>query len=127
LDPDEEIGIIEKINPQEDSIVQAYNVDTNPHLCVMEMSESNNKEKNEEDMLLEPDKYTKLEIGEISQDIKQSLQKLLKYEKIFDWDNNTIGYTNLIKHTVASKTVRTKRIFFFLHLLRHTTSTKCYL
>jgi hypothetical protein len=29
--------------------------------------------------------------------------------------------------TVASKTVRTKRIFFFLHLLRHTTSTECYL
>ena len=104
LDPDEEIGIIEKINPQEDSIVQAYNVDTNPHLCVMEMSESNNKEKNEEDMLLEPDKYTKLEIGEISQDIKQSLQKLLKrYENIFDWDNNTIGYTNVIKHKITIK------------------------
>ncbi|EIE80635.1 hypothetical protein RO3G_05340 [Rhizopus delemar RA 99-880] len=104
LDPDEEIGIIEKINPQEDSIIQAYNVDTNPHLYVMEMSESNNTEKNEEGMLLESDKYKKIEIGEISQDIKRGLQKLLKkYESIFDWDNNTIGYTNLIKHKITIK------------------------
>ncbi|KAG0904686.1 hypothetical protein G6F33_012743 [Rhizopus arrhizus] len=53
LDPGEEIGVIEKLDPQEDSIVQAYNIHSNHHLCVLESSEFiiQNKNKNDETKL----------------------------------------------------------------------------
>lgn len=105
FDPGEEIGIIEKINPESDTIIQAYELDSSPQLCMMETTEfalENEMENNNK--LLESEKYKKLDIGKLDAETMRNLRKLLKkYENIFDWDNNTIGHTNLLKHKITIK------------------------
>ncbi|KAG0927082.1 hypothetical protein G6F32_012991 [Rhizopus arrhizus] len=60
LDPGEEIGILEKLNLKEDTIVQAYHVEKNLHLCTMEMTDEMDKETSDEDKeTLETEKNTK--------------------------------------------------------------------
>ncbi|KAG1580706.1 hypothetical protein G6F48_010280 [Rhizopus delemar] len=105
FDPGEEIGIIEKISPESDTIIQAYELDSSPQLCMIETTEfalENEMENNNK--LLESEKYKKLDIGMLDAETMRNLRKLLKkYENIFDWDNNTIGHTNLLKHKITIK------------------------
>ncbi|KAG1545924.1 hypothetical protein G6F49_010652 [Rhizopus delemar] len=105
FDPGEEIGIIEKISPESDTIIQAYELDSSPQLCMIETTEfalENEMENNNK--LLESEKYKKLDIGMLDAETMRNLRKLLKkYENIFDWDNNTIGRTNLLKHKITIK------------------------
>ncbi|KAG0774120.1 hypothetical protein G6F22_014319 [Rhizopus arrhizus] len=51
--------------------------------------------------LLDPSLYDKLEIGELPSDIRKQLQALLsRYDHVFDWNNDTIGRTDLISHKI---------------------------
>ncbi|EIE85519.1 hypothetical protein RO3G_10229 [Rhizopus delemar RA 99-880] len=64
LDPGEEIGILEKLNLKEDTIIQAYDVEKDIHLCTMEMTEAMDKETSDEDKeTLEAEKYITDRIG----------------------------------------------------------------
>ncbi|EIE80103.1 hypothetical protein RO3G_04808 [Rhizopus delemar RA 99-880] len=45
--------------------------------------------------------FSKLEVGEVDKEIIIELRRLLnKYKEIFDWDNDTIGHTKLLKHKI---------------------------
>ncbi|KAG0925429.1 hypothetical protein G6F30_013366 [Rhizopus arrhizus] len=100
LYPYEEIGILEEIDLQEETDVKAYDVRLNPELFVMELEEPPNiKEKEKE--LLEPELYTKLEVGNLDKAVEKKLRILLKkYYSIFDWNNDTIGNTSIITHKI---------------------------
>ncbi|KAG1136227.1 hypothetical protein G6F38_012209 [Rhizopus arrhizus] len=100
LYPYEEIGILEEIDLQEETDVKAYDVRLNSELFVMELEEPpsiNEKEKE----LLEPELYTKLEVGNLDKAVEKKLRILLKkYYSIFDWNNDTIGNTSIITHKI---------------------------
>ncbi|KAG1437680.1 hypothetical protein G6F56_012990 [Rhizopus delemar] len=100
LDPDEEIGIIEKFTTEQ--VVQAYDLTTDQHLCVMEDTRESEPEPDE--TLLNIEDYEKIEISEIDDELKSHLKKLLnKYYGVFDWNNDTIEYTNLLEHKIIVK------------------------
>ena len=103
LDPGEEIGTLEKLNLKEDTIIQAYHVEKNLHLCTMKMTDEMDKETLDEDKeTLETEKYNKLEVGEMDREIARKLKRLLKkYEEIFDWNNDSIGHTRLLQHKIT--------------------------
>ncbi|KAG1372126.1 hypothetical protein G6F61_011330 [Rhizopus arrhizus] len=105
LDPDEEIGIIETFDPIQDTVIQSYGPALNPHLCVIEnlYEEENGIPPQDSDAIPEKE-YKKIEVGEIEEQIKLRLKKLLKkYEDIFDWNNDTIGHTALLEHKIIIK------------------------
>ncbi|KAG1419562.1 hypothetical protein G6F58_004549 [Rhizopus delemar] len=98
--PYEELGWLEKFNTQ--SILQAYEVEENLQLCMMEQNIEEKKEK--EEPMLEHELFIKLETGEISVELERKLRKLLeRYKHIFDWNNDTIGFTNLLAHKIIIK------------------------
>ncbi|KAG1257879.1 hypothetical protein G6F68_009083 [Rhizopus microsporus] len=98
--PYEELGWLEKFNTQ--SILQAYEVEENLQLCMMEQNIEEKKEK--EEPMLEHELFIKLETGEISAELERKLRKLLeRYKHIFDWNNDTIGFTNLLAHKIIIK------------------------
>lgn len=99
LRPNEEIGRINKYDPKEGHIVKAYDIKQHPDLFLMEKTESSNN--NEEENSVNPELLDKLDIGSLPKGIKLKLRRLLtKYNDIFDWDNNTIGRTDLITHKI---------------------------
>ena len=69
------------------------------------MMEQNIEERKEkEEPMLEHKLFIKLETGEISAELERELRKLLeRYKHIFDWNNDTIGYTNLLAHKIIIK------------------------
>ncbi|KAG1439274.1 hypothetical protein G6F55_013770 [Rhizopus delemar] len=91
--------MLEKFNLQKDTIVNAYNLSNNPELCALERRHISEIE--EDKKTLDPELLDKFEIQDLSDDIKLELSKLLQgYKHIFDWDNNTMGHTNLIQHKI---------------------------
>ncbi|KAG1418570.1 hypothetical protein G6F58_005022 [Rhizopus delemar] len=99
IEPEEELGILEKFNLQKDTIVNAYNLSDNPELCALERRHISEVEEDEK--TLDPDLLDKFETQDLSDDIKLELNKLLQeYKHIFDWDNNTMGHTDLIQHRI---------------------------
>ncbi|KAG1463919.1 hypothetical protein G6F56_005189 [Rhizopus delemar] len=107
LEPDELIGVIEKIDPAKDDIIQSYEIDTNYNLCVLETNDiddsaqNKDSDKNRDEENFSQDRYSKLEIGTIVNKVQSRLKRLLhKYEEIFDWNNDAIGHTNLLQHRI---------------------------
>lgn len=104
LQAGEILGIIEKIKPKEDKIIQGYELDSPHHLCIMEITENNQSVSNpvpDEEINITQEKYRKIEVGAIEKSTQLRLRKLLhQYEDIFDWDNDTIGHTNLLRHQI---------------------------
>ncbi|EIE80571.1 hypothetical protein RO3G_05276 [Rhizopus delemar RA 99-880] len=50
---------------------------------------------------LEKHLFSKLEVGEVDKKIIIELRRLLnKYKEIFDWENDAIGHTKLLKHKI---------------------------
>ena len=93
IKPNEEIGTLEKFNTTKDTIVKAYVFDKSPQLNVMDIQQKTEP--------LGMHLYSKLEVGEIDKKIIVKLRRLLKkYKEIFDWDNDTIGHTELLKHKI---------------------------
>jgi hypothetical protein len=100
IKPGEELGVLERYNLHQDTIVSAYNLQSNPELCTLEAGNNRNRH-NEEQKLLDPSLYDKLEIGELSLEVRRQLQALLsRYSHVFDWNNDTIGRTSLINHKI---------------------------
>ncbi|KAG0976387.1 hypothetical protein G6F28_012671 [Rhizopus arrhizus] len=101
LEPGEEIGILEAHDLNDDTIINAYEVDRSSTLCTLEHDIIEQNLNKEEQDTLKPQLLEKLEIGDINKSMKEELLKLLKrYQHIFDWDNDTIGRTNLINHKI---------------------------
>ncbi|CEG84874.1 Putative Retrotransposon protein (Fragment) [Rhizopus microsporus] len=99
INPGEELGILEKFNLNQDFVISSYNLRSNPEMCTLEIS---NKEDIQNDQpLLDKDKLDKMETGDLPQEMRRKLRALLsRYEHIFDWNNDTIGHTELIKHKI---------------------------
>ncbi|KAG0860479.1 hypothetical protein G6F16_013262 [Rhizopus arrhizus] len=94
LEPGEEIGILEAHDLNDDTIINAYEVDRNSTLCTLEHDIIEQNLNKEDQDTLKPQLLEKLEIGDINKSMKEELLKLLKrYQHIFDWDNDTIGLT----------------------------------
>ena len=100
IKPGEELGVLERYNLHQDTIISAYNLQTNPELCTLEANNNRNRH-NEEQKLLDPSLCDKLEIGDLPLEIRRQLRALLsRYNHVFDWNNDTIGRTNLINHKI---------------------------
>ncbi|KAG0821045.1 hypothetical protein G6F19_012135 [Rhizopus arrhizus] len=100
IKPEEELGILEKFNLNQDVIVSSYNLRADLEMCTLEI---NNKEVINDDNqpLLDSGKLNKMEIGDLPLEMKRKLRTLLyKYEHIFDWNNDIIGHTEVIKHKI---------------------------
>ncbi|KAG1440781.1 hypothetical protein G6F56_011776 [Rhizopus delemar] len=68
------------------------------------MEDTRESEPEPDETLLKNEDYEKIEVGEIDDELKSHLKKLLnKYYGIFDWNNDTIGYTNLLEHKIIVK------------------------
>ena len=68
------------------------------------MEDTRESEPEPDETLLNNEDYEKIEVGEIDDELKSHLKKLLnKYYGIFDWNNDTIGYTNLLEHKIIVK------------------------
>ncbi|KAG1077451.1 hypothetical protein G6F42_024832 [Rhizopus arrhizus] len=100
LNPYEEIGKLEEYNLEEEEMVQAYQLNRNYDLFALEEEVIENSESDNE--TISPEMYAKLEVGHIESDVKKKLQKLMhRYKDIFDWNNDTIGYTDIIQHKIV--------------------------
>ncbi|EIE91156.1 hypothetical protein RO3G_15867 [Rhizopus delemar RA 99-880] len=96
----EKIGKLEKIDLQNEEVIQAYQLNKEADLYTMEYNQNSETESDEEKMI-DKDSYAKVEVGDISKEMNQKLRKLLyRFKEIFDWDNNTIGYTSILKHKI---------------------------
>lgn len=96
--PQEDIGVLEKFDLRNEDIIQAYQMNREHDLFALQESDPDNP-KNEQ---LEDELYNKLEVGEIEKELKEKLKTLLhKYRDIFDWNNDTIGRTNLLTHKIV--------------------------
>ena len=99
INPEEELGILEKFNLNQDLIVSSYSLRSDPEMYALEIS--NREELQNEQPLLDKDKLNKMEIGDLPLEMRRKLRALLyRYEHIFDWNNDTIGHTDLIKHKI---------------------------
>ncbi|EIE79980.1 hypothetical protein RO3G_04685 [Rhizopus delemar RA 99-880] len=100
LKPNEEIGRLEKFNLQSEDTVQGYQFNRDVDLFALEHSSKHEQSTEEETIAQET--YSKLEVGKVDQRIEKKLRTLIhKYEEIFDWNNDTIGYTHLISHKIV--------------------------
>ena len=100
IEPGEELGILERYNLLRDKVISAYTLQTNQELCTIEASTCTNKDKSTE-KALNSSLYDKLAIGELSTNIEKQLRILLsRYSHVFDWNNDTIGRTDLIRHKI---------------------------
>lgn len=100
LKPNEEIGRLEKFNLQSEDTVQGYQFNRDVDLFALEHSSKHEQSAEEETIAQET--YSKLEVGKVDQRIEKKLRTLIhKYEEIFDWNNDTIGYTHLISHKIV--------------------------
>ncbi|KAG1465265.1 hypothetical protein G6F56_004924 [Rhizopus delemar] len=99
LQPYEEIGRIESFSLLNSEEVQAYHFNKDADLFALERD--TDPESDSDGEIIEPELYTKLEVGKVEQNIEKKLQKLIqKFKDIFDWNNDTIGYTQLISHRI---------------------------
>lgn len=100
VEPEEELGILERYNLHRDKVISAYTLQTNHDLCTIGTSDIRNKHKTKH-KLLDTALYEKLEIGELPSDIRKQLRALLsRYDHVFDWNNDTIGRTDVINHKI---------------------------
>ncbi|KAG0803448.1 hypothetical protein G6F20_013514 [Rhizopus arrhizus] len=72
IEPEEELGILEKFNLQKDTIVNAYNLSDNPELCALERRHISEVEEDEK--TLDSDLLDKFETQDLSDDIKLELK-----------------------------------------------------
>jgi hypothetical protein len=85
------LGVLDKYKLQQDVVVSAYSIQSDPELCLFEISNKRNGQSEEEN-LLEPALFGKMAIGDLPLDIRKKLHILLsRYKHIFDWLNNTMG------------------------------------
>ncbi|KAG1471608.1 hypothetical protein G6F57_011319 [Rhizopus arrhizus] len=99
LKPHEEIGVLEEYDLENEEMIQAYQLNKNYDLFVMEKDVDSNEDTENE--TIDQDAYAKLEIGKIGEMTEKKLRKLIyKYKEIFDWNNDTIGCTQLTKHKI---------------------------
>ena len=99
LQSHEEIGRIEEHNLENEEMIQAYQLNKNHDFYVLEETHSDDEE---DDELIDSETYAKLEVGKIEKKVEKKLRKLIhKYKGIFDWNNDTIGYTSLIHHKIT--------------------------
>ncbi|KAG1445529.1 hypothetical protein G6F55_011924 [Rhizopus delemar] len=99
MKPHEEIGILEEYNLEKEEMIQAYQLNKNYDLFAMEKDTDSNEDSENE--TIDQNAYAKLEIGKIGEMTEKKLRKLIyKYKEIFDWNNDTIGYTQLMKHKI---------------------------
>lgn len=69
-------------------------------------NEDSNEDIKLNDMDLTEDRISKIQMGEVKQDIKQQfLQLITNYQDVFDWDNDTLGCTPVIKHRIITEDV----------------------
>ena len=100
IQPEEELGVLDKYNLQQDVVVSAYSIQPDPELCLFEISNKEN-DRSKEENILEPALFDKMEIGDLPLNIRKKLRTLLsRYKHIFDWDNSTMGRTDLIQHKI---------------------------
>ncbi|KAG0754204.1 hypothetical protein G6F62_010004 [Rhizopus arrhizus] len=100
LKPYEEVGRLEAFDLQNEEMVQAYQLNRDTDLYVLEEDQAEHDTTDNES--LDQETYTKLEIGKIGNDIAKRLKKLIhKFKNIFDWNNDTIGHTQLINHKIV--------------------------
>ncbi|KAG1064121.1 hypothetical protein G6F41_010276 [Rhizopus arrhizus] len=89
----------EEISPEKDNSEEEYDA-----------SASSTEEENMQETDPDPDKnsplneelFKVLEVGKIEEELKHELRILLnRYQTIFDWDNTTIGHTNLLNYRIV--------------------------
>lgn len=103
LQPHEEIGQLESFDLQEE---EAQGFDLNDHIELFALEQESKKEEKKNDtnikaQTLPSELYSKIEIGEIQEDVESKLKKLIhNFYDIFDWNNDTIGYTSILKHKI---------------------------
>lgn len=69
-------------------------------MCYMETDQQYQEEDDE--TLIEEELFGKFEISNLPKDILKGLKILLKqYTHIFDWNNDTMGHTNLVQHKIV--------------------------
>ncbi|KAG1043320.1 hypothetical protein G6F43_011674 [Rhizopus delemar] len=100
LKPHEEVGRLEAFDLQNEEMVQAYQLNRDTDLFVLEEDQTEHDTTDNES--LEQETYSKLEIGKVGNDIAKKLKKLIhKFKAIFDWNNDTIGCTQLLNHKIV--------------------------
>lgn len=58
-------------------------------------------QQDDDETLIEDELFGKFEIPNLPKDILKGLKALLKqYTHIFDWNNDTMGHTNLVQHKI---------------------------
>ena len=97
FEPHEEIGTLEKFDLRKEN-VQAYQPNETHDLFVVQETDPD-PDKNSP---LNEELFKMLEVGKIKEELKHELRILLnRYQTIFDWDNTTIGHTNLLNHRIV--------------------------
>lgn len=100
FNPEEEIAVLEKLNLDHDAVVLAYDVQDNSEMCYMETDQQ--YQEDDDETLIEEELFGKFEISNLPKDILKGLKILLKqYTHIFDWNNDTMGHTNLVQHKIV--------------------------
>lgn len=103
IDENQNLGSIYWYDPSRDSAVGYEVLNMMDHKKII----SGANDQNNKLLPISLDQVmSKIEIGELNDDLKIKFYNMVhQFQDIFDWDKNTIGRTNLIKHKIITEDV----------------------